>query len=302
MPVTVAERAELESFFQSRRGTRVLIPSSVAALTTYFASKGTTLRELTTLAPEAASRLEDFRSEWFDAATAATITDKMDANNLVRWICEDDSAAVAGGLRSGKAFAVADALIKRGFTIDRATELTISSALAQADAGDTRQQCRSVEVVWMLYLGQLPGDAERKAFAEMRAASARTDDVDPTIDIRLFKAYYKQVSVTTVPTLERALRDKTGRAWQAYYSERITQLNNNGYDKAATQFIAVVSYARKLANNDITWELTYLVCYFFDEHLGRGLPEIKCNAAAHVTQSGGAVELRPTAPSEKLQN
>ena len=45
-PLSGAERAALERFFKSRRGTRALIQSSVDALVTYFADKGTTLAEL----------------------------------------------------------------------------------------------------------------------------------------------------------------------------------------------------------------------------------------------------------------
>ena len=52
------------------------------------------------------------------------------------------------GLRSGKAFAVADALTKRGITIDRAAELAISAALATAEQGDMRAQCRAFDVIY----------------------------------------------------------------------------------------------------------------------------------------------------------
>ena len=119
MPVSTAERAALESFFQSRRGTRVLIPASVSALTDYFATKGTTLRELPATRPADVHKVDDWVDEWLDTASAAGIKDTLDAKNLGRWISEEDSTATLGA-RSGKAFAVADALAKKGFTIDRA--------------------------------------------------------------------------------------------------------------------------------------------------------------------------------------
>ena len=52
-PLSGAERAALEGFFKSRRGTRALIQSSVDALVTYFADKGTTLAELNATRPAA---------------------------------------------------------------------------------------------------------------------------------------------------------------------------------------------------------------------------------------------------------
>ena len=84
-----------------------------------------------------------------------------------------EASAAGAGLRTGKAYTVADALASKGFTIDRAAELTISAALAASDAGDARAQCRAVEVVWLLYLGQSPGDDDRKLFEEKREVPAR---------------------------------------------------------------------------------------------------------------------------------
>ena len=48
-------------------------------------------------------------SGWTDYAESAGLTDKAQINNVGRWIREDDAFAVVG-LRTGKAFAVADAL------------------------------------------------------------------------------------------------------------------------------------------------------------------------------------------------
>ena len=47
--------------------------------------------------------------EWTDTATAAGITDTLDVKNVGRWMMEVDSSSSAG-LRSGKAFAVAETL------------------------------------------------------------------------------------------------------------------------------------------------------------------------------------------------
>ena len=52
-PLGGAERAALQGFFQTKRGTRVLIKSSVDSLVTYFADKGVTLPELNTARPAA---------------------------------------------------------------------------------------------------------------------------------------------------------------------------------------------------------------------------------------------------------
>ena len=91
--------------------------------------------------------------EWTDTATAAGITDTLDVKNVGRWMMEVDSSSSAG-LRSGKAFAVADALAKKGVVLDRSHEMATTAALAQADKGDMRQQCRHVDVIWNLSLSR----------------------------------------------------------------------------------------------------------------------------------------------------
>ena len=65
---------------------------------------------------------------------------------MVRWIDETIDSSALAGLRSGKAFAVADVLSKRGIPIDRHAELAITAALAAADKGDLLAQCRHPEV------------------------------------------------------------------------------------------------------------------------------------------------------------
>ena len=86
-----------------------------------------------------------------DAGEAAKIVDTLDLKNIRRWILEEDASS-SGGLRSGKAFAVAGALTKKGFAIDRAAELAIAAALADADAGESEAQCRAFDVV----MGHIP--------------------------------------------------------------------------------------------------------------------------------------------------
>ena len=168
-PLSGAERAALQGFFQTKRGTRVLIKSSVDSLVTYFADKGVTLGELNTTRPAAPGQLEVWLEEWRDYARSATIVDVADVNNVARWIGEDTMASGDEGLRAGKSAAVADALAKKGLRLDRASELAIDAALAAADAGDCIAQCRHVNVVWQLYFGQSPGEEDRKSFMDLRS-------------------------------------------------------------------------------------------------------------------------------------
>ena len=127
---------------------------------TALVDKGTTLAELNPTRPagQQPDELKAWLDEWHDYALAAGIGDRADANNVVRWIGESGDASQLAGLRSGKAFAVADVLTKRGLPIDRGAELAITAALAAADKGDMIAQCRHPDVVWQLYLGQLPGE------------------------------------------------------------------------------------------------------------------------------------------------
>ena len=89
--------------------------------------------------------IEEWVEEWKDYARSAGLTDVADINNVGRWIKEDLSLR-SEGLRAGKAAAVADALARKGFRLDRASELAIDAALAAADAGDAVAQCRHLVV------------------------------------------------------------------------------------------------------------------------------------------------------------
>jgi len=299
-PLSGAEADAIRSFFSSKRGDRALIVSVRDALITYFVDAGTPLGSLNTARPAHASREAGWLAEWGDAADAAQIADVMNKNNVVRWIEEDEVSAAAGGTRSGKAAAVADALTRSGVVVDRRAELAITAALAETEAGEMQAQSQSIEVVWLLYLGRSPGEEERSAYAEMKHAGQNGSK--PTVDIRLMKAYAKQLSTTSVPTLERALRDSSGRVWNDYYASKIAQFRAAGFYQAAMRFIDVVSYANKLARGDIRKLLRYLTIYFFEEHLGLGMPEEQCVSAAlqiaSLDSSSQIAELQPTVPSE----
>ena len=229
---------------------------------------------------------------------AAKIDDSYDIKLVGRWINQDEAAS-ASGLRTGKAFAVTDALSKKGVTLDRAQELAITAALADADQGDMHAQCRHVDVIWHIYTGQSPGEDERALFIEKRhACIGNNSGRDLTVDIRLFKSYAKQLSTTSVPTLERALIDKAGSVWQHYYGAKIAWLNSNGFTHAAMRFIAVVAFADVISGGQWQKKRRYLQLYFFEYHLGCGMPEEKCMEAALCVSSGdgsaAGLEMRPT--------
>ena len=76
-PLTGAEKAAIEGFTRSKRGTRVLRPPVASALAAYFVNNGTTLPELPTARPSDPARLESWAAEWTDYAVAAGITDVL---------------------------------------------------------------------------------------------------------------------------------------------------------------------------------------------------------------------------------
>ena len=294
-PLSEAETRVLQDFFTSRRGTRCLIAASAEKLVGYFQAKGTPLAELPTTRPADSSRVDAWLEEWTDAAEAAGITDKLDVKNVARFMGEEDTAARAG-TRSGKAAAVADALVRKGFAVDRATELAISTAIAQADAGDMQAQCRDVNVVWLIYVGQSPGEEGKIQFLAKRNATNSADGSDPSIDLRLFASHAKQMSKTSVPTLERALRDRTGATWANYSPHVQKLLVENGYMHASQRWMRVYNYAKQMSGGHSARERRYLQLYFFEEHMGKGLPEEKCIAAALM-----ATSLDPFAPQQELK-
>ena len=93
-----------------------MIAASAAKLVTYFAGKGTPLAELNATRPPDKGRVDAWLEECSDAAEAAGIVDKLDRNNVGRWIDKESTTALSG-TRAGKAAAVADALVKKGIAL-----------------------------------------------------------------------------------------------------------------------------------------------------------------------------------------
>jgi hypothetical protein len=170
MPLGTTEAAAVEGFLRSKRGQRALHDHVVQQLLAFFVAKSISLNELSTTPPASKAELEEWMQEWRDYAHDAKLTDRSDANNVARWV-QCIEATTAHGARSGKAHAVADALLKKGFAIDRGAELTIASALLESEAGALAQQARSVEVIWIIYTGQSPGEEDREWFLARRQAA-----------------------------------------------------------------------------------------------------------------------------------
>ena len=203
-----AGKAALRAFFGTKRGTRQLIENSQEKLVEYFAGKGVGQRQLPLEKPPP-DDLSSWVDEWKEYAASAGITDTADINNVGRWINSNEVDGRAG--RSGKAAAVADALLRRGKDVDRADELAIASALLDVEKGESEAQCRSVDVIWIVMTGQSPGEEDRAWFEAQRSSKiAVKEGEDPRVDVRLAKGYYKQHKETSVMTLERALlKDRT---------------------------------------------------------------------------------------------
>ena len=135
MPLSDAAKAAVEGFLRSKRGSRTLHDTSVAALLNYFVAKNISLPELPTDTPATPQEVEDWVQEWCDYGEDSGLTDKSQLGNISRWIRSDDVGLAGLGSRSGKAHAVADVLAKRGLTVDRGAELAIAQALVEAEKG-----------------------------------------------------------------------------------------------------------------------------------------------------------------------
>ena len=300
-----AEKAAVKGFLQSKRGSRALQPHVVAALLTYFANKDMSLRELPTSPPPSKEEEEEWCSEWIDYAVDAGLTDSSDKNNFARWMrCSD--ASVPSGVRSGKARAVADALTRKGMAVDRAGELTIAAALLEADKGDSNAQRRCVEVVFLLYTGQSPGVEDRSWFTErIQGQILSMGGEEPVVDIRACPSYAKQHAKTRMPSLERALSERTGMLWQRYYQLTLERLSTFGFNLAAMAFMRVVNFARNQNMSDHARERQYLQNYFSVEHLGKGIPTEVCyksalmlGGSAQALAASQRFDMMPTVPSE----
>ena len=303
MVLDAASAAAVEGVLRTKRGVRTLFEPVVLALLAYFKAKDLSVVNLPLDPPSSAADVEDWKEEWSDYAKDAGLTATSDVNNVVRWIASADVAAGTVAGRAGKAAAVADALAKRGIAVDRPAELAISAALNVVDAGALIAQCQSVQCVWVLYLGKLPGDEDAEWYSQQREAAtlhgSGLDDDEWTIDLRLCPSYAKQLKNTSVATLERALMDKTGGLWSIYKGQTINRLNSTGLEKAAVRLLQLCGKAEQISAGDRAMELAYLKSYFFSVRLGRGLPVVLCHQSALMAKMRSAAdELLPTVPGQ----
>ena len=239
---------------------------------------------------------------WREYAVAAGVTDVPSINLVGRWIAKPEGHS-ARSARSGKVAAIADILARHGHVIDRETEAHVMKALVNVDKGATEEQSACVEVIWIIYTGQSPGVEERAWFEEKRAASVMvTDGQQPKVDVRRCKGYYKELAANSAVTLERALfKDRTGMAWSLYYQEKLGMLQNLGYGAAASRFMKVCSFAKKVSKGVIEHELEYLCSYFFDEYLGCGMPVEQCHTCALTMGTIAAKKLTVPLENEAYQ-
>ena len=62
------------------------------------------------------------------------------------------------------------------------------------------------------------------------------------------------------------------------------------------RWMAVATYAKEISQGDKARERRFLQLYFFKEHIGRGMPEVKCTAAALQIAS-----MDPLAPPPEMR-
>ena len=303
-PLDAAEKLALKQFLSKKRATREVRDLTVTKLVAYFGARGQSVLVLPVAPPHGVKAMSAWVDEWKEYAKDAGVDNEPDINNLARWFEEDEHAS--SGVRTGKAAAVADALLRQGVPVTRDTELAVASALVAAEQGEAAAQHRDVGSVWVIYTGQSPGEEERAWFADQRAAKVvglGNDDQDPKVDIRMCKTYYKQHSSTSVDTLERALlKDRSGATWARYYQSTIETLQQVGLHHASRRWIEVCGWAKRQYAADLKSELAYLAFYFFERHLGKGMPEVMCMMSAlQVAAPTGvqaAASLKLTVPSE----
>ena len=305
MPLGSAESAALEGALRSKRGRHALHEHVVVALLAFFKSKNLSLRELESLTPPAnQSEHADWLEEWRDYARDSGLSDSSDVNNVARFVGTDPSVTGVGQ-RSGKAFAVANALSQKGVTLDAAAELAIAAALVDAEQGEMVDQCRSVECVWIVYTGQSPGEEVRTWLMEHRSAAGKRVGAEGVrIDPRTCSTYVKLLKGTSVMVLERALRNRSGLLWTKYYQVVMEQLTIAGLTLAATRLMKLEHFAEQQNSGQPDRKMRYLWSYFFDVQMGLGLPvEICYKSALMLGSSPAAMEaqafdMRPTVAAE----
>ena len=269
-PLASAAEAALRAELSVRHGRHSLSQSLIVnVLVTFLAARGEGINDL----PFDVDRDDEstWEREWRQLATSAGVADNLDIDRLIFWLRARSRPIASSRDSSGISNVALTTLEKAGVTITNDQAAAMQAAVIMAEAGAAQAQSTSTLCVFLLYFGR-PGSIDECDRYE-RELAALGGIPDGKVRITAFESYSKMLNKSNSIVIERAL--KSPSLWRDYKTSQGSLFSAHGLDKASLQWNKVVASAEKTAPGDMTLQLAYLRGYFFDEFLGRGMPEVR---------------------------
>ena len=270
-----AVRAELAAT-HSRKGVEFkLLEREVDTLLAYFDSHDMDVDSIPFDVDEGDPR--SWEQEWQAYVEDAGLKGKAPAIRVVRFLQAREDSGGAAVAYNGRAKSVVTLLNSKGVTLSDTTISELERCLITAEAGDINDQSTCVEVIWLVYLGELPSETVCKWYKSQRAVMQKLGSLAP-IEVRNQGEYKTCVKDSTTPVLERVLSSWTSTGytqWMRYYQLTKNRLHGYGYPLAARRLEQVVGAAEEqfsTADNGKALIRKYLWSYFFEEFTGLGMP------------------------------
>ena len=303
-----AHRAEFEAT-HSRKGVEFkLLAGEVAALLTHFDSLDMDVDSVHYDVD--ASDEEGWKAEWEAYIEDAGLKGKSPAVRVIRFLRARTDAGAGSVAYNGRAKGVVTLLQSKGISLTDDTISGLERVLIKAEAGDINAQSTCIEVIWLIYLGELPSEKVVKWYDQQKRMMAELGHLAP-IEVRNHPEYKDHVKDSTTPVLERVLGAWTSTgyvAWQQYFHLTKSRLHGHGYPLACRRFESVVSVPEEQfcsAENGKACIRKYLWSYFFYEFTGLGLPQERGQKSwdrVMLPPKGGEAQLlleeRPTMAKE----
>ena len=296
MALGVAAVAALTGLFESTRGNRKLCAATRAKLIKYFSTENE--RTVEELPMDVSS--DGWELDWQAICSAADVADVYEARSVVEWI---RATAVAGAKPGARSEAVLEVLKTNGVVVVPALQSQIEATLrVVGNAGDLRAQCALPTAVWAIYVGESPG-VEAVTWLESKVSLLIGGKGN--IDIRKWTGYTALLKASSCSALERVLlnKDPSNDELRRYTRAVEAELRCMDLPLCASEWQAVTGFAARQYCDDAAGERKYLWKYFFEYHLGRGLPEERCMPAElDLLRTTSVPTMKPSVRKEEVEH
>ena len=270
--------AELTATY-SRKGVDFsLLASECKALGDYFADADMDVNAIQWDVDKADT--DSWEDLWRAYAEDAGLKGKAQAVRVLRFLKARGETGAGKDAYKGRAKGIVDLLTVKGISVSDDTILELEGCLIREEAGDINAQSTCIEVIWLLYLCELPSAAVSTWYESQKTMMHRVGKMAP-IELRTNASYKEVVKDSTTPVLERVLSSWTSQGysqWTQYYHSAKARLHGNGFPLAARRLEEIVSRVEEQfcsAENGKALMRRYLWNYFFIEFMGLGMPEEK---------------------------